>query len=210
MAAVPDWIHRRRMTMGLAVFFVGWYVLQLSILQLFGENVARWWFYFEPPPDAVSPGMLLSPLSHKLDTLTHLGSNLLFLIVAGGVVEPYIGRDRILILVVGLGYLGTYLTNITAFIHQLWIVVGASGGVLALWAYAGLRMRRHAVGYIFQGFTWSPEGLESVLSVTFLIGIPVFFFHQVFWISQPHPGHIIGLLLGILYYAGEGAFGQLE
>lgn len=203
MGAVSIWIRRRRSTLALAIFFVVWYSLQLSIFQLFGEDVARWWFYFELPPDAVSAGIVFAPISHELDTLTHIYGNLLLLFVAGGVSEPHIGNKRILILVVCFGYLSIYLANATAVVHHLWIFAGASGGILALWAYAGLRMRHHAAEYISDGITWSRRSAETVGSVILLLGIPALFLHQLVWIDQPHSGHIIGLLLGTLYYIGE-------
>jgi membrane associated rhomboid family serine protease len=141
-------------------------------------------------------------------TVTHLGGNILFLTLAGGVVEPYIGEKRVLLLVLGVGFLGTYLANVTAVVHHLWILAGASGGILALWAYAGLRMRRHITEYLADGVTWSRRGVETVGSVALLIGIPVFFVHQLLWLDQPHSGHLIGLVLGTLSYAGESVSGD--
>jgi len=204
------WFRRRRLTLGLAIFFIVWYSLQLSILHLFGEDVARWWFYFEHSADVVSAGIVLAPLSHELDSLTHITGNFGFLLIAGGVAEPHIGKKRILILVIGLGYLSIYLANATAAVHHLWMLAGASGGILALWAYAGLRMRHHATEYLSDGITWSLRSAETAGSVILLIGIPAFFFHQLVWIDQPHSGHIIGLLLGILYYIGEPYFSSME
>ena len=210
MGAVSMWLRRRRLTQGLAIFFVVWYLLQLSVLHLFGEDVARWWFYFEHPPDVISAGMLFAPISHDLNTLTHITGNFLFLFISGGVAEPHIGKKRILILVIGLGYLSIYLANATAIVHHLWMLAGASGGILALWAYAGLRMRHHAAEYLSDGITWSHQSAETVGSVVLLLGIPAFFFHQLVWIDQPHSGHIIGLLLGILYYIGEPYLSQIK
>ena len=139
----------------------------------------------------------------KLDTLTHITGNLLVLFMAGGVAEPYIGKKRILILVIGLGYLSIYLANATVVVHHMWMLAGASGGIFALYAYAGLRMHHHAAEYFSNGITWSREGVEAVGSVVLLLGIPIFFLHQLVWINQPHSGHIIGLLLGIIYYISE-------
>lgn len=112
MQAVSTWICRRPWTLGLAVFFLTWYGLQLGVFHFVGENTARWWFYFEKPPNAISPGMLFAPLSHDMYGLGHITSNVVLLLIVGGVAEPYIGRGRILVTVIGLGYLGTYLANI--------------------------------------------------------------------------------------------------
>lgn len=197
MSRVTGWARRRRWTLSLAIFFSAWYILQLSVFQVFGEGVARWWFYFEQPPNSVSPGVLLAPLSHDMYTFTHIGANLVFLLIAGGLVEPYAGKEEVLISVIGLGYLGVYLANVTAVVHKFWILAGASGGILALMAYAGLELRQQKRE---PGSLLSPEGVEAVGATFVLLSIPVFLIHQIFFVNQPHSGHVIGLLLGCSYY----------
>lgn len=199
MNALSLWVRRRRWTLGLAVFFIGWYLLQLGVFQLYGEDVARWWFYFERPLSTGSPGMVLAPLSHDMLRFAHLGANLLLLAVAGGLVEPYIGKNRVLLLVIGVGYLGIYLANATALFHQRWMLAGASSGIFALWAYAGLQMRPLATE--FDGLAWS--SVEKAGALALLIGIPVFLVHQTLLIDPPHGAHIIGLVLGCLYFGVE-------
>jgi membrane associated rhomboid family serine protease len=210
MVAVSSWVRRRRWTLGLALFFVSWYILQLGVFQLFGEDFAQWLFYFELPVDEVSPGIVLAPISHDMVNLTHLCGNLVFLIIAGGLSEPYIGKTRILVLVFGLGYLGLYIANATAVFHHLWMIAGASGGILSLWAYAGLRIRHQAVGNLSEGLTWSRQSVETITGMLLLLGIPAFLIHQTLVIDQPHSGHLIGLFLGCLYYGGEVYLGHTD
>lgn len=204
------WVCRRPCTLGLAVFFLAWYLLQLGVFHLVGENVARWWFYLEPPPNTVSPGILFAPLSHDFNNLTHIGSNVFLLLVVGGASEPYIGKDRIMVTVIGLGYLGTYLANCTIILHKIWIVAGASGGILALGAYTGLRLRHHSYENALAGLTWSWQGVETIVWLSLLVGIPIFLIHQTVLIAQPHSGHVIGLILGCLYYGIEAYAGGPE
>jgi hypothetical protein len=111
MGEVLGWIRRRRLTLSLIVFFLGWYGLQLSVLTIFGEDVAQWWFYFGKPPDTLSPGIIFGPISHDMSNLTHIGGNIFFLFIAGGFAEPYIDGKKILYVVFGLGYLGTAVLN---------------------------------------------------------------------------------------------------
>lgn len=210
MGALSRWVRHRRLTVGLAIFFIIWYCLQLSILHLFGEDVAQWWFYFEHRPNLISPGVVLAPVSHNLNTLSHLAGNVIVLVIAGGIAEPHIGKKRILTLVIGLGYLSIYLANVTVVIHHKWMLAGASGGILSLWAFAGLWMRGHAAELLSEGVTLSRRGVEGLGSVVLLLGIPVLFFHQLTWVDQPHSGHVIGILLGILYYIGEHHFNQID
>lgn len=203
MQVVREWGRRRPWTLGLAAFFLAWYILQISVFHLAGEDVARWWFYFQKPPNIVSSGVLLAPLSHDFYTLTHIGSNVPLLLVVGGIAEPYIGRDRILITVLGFGYLSVYLANGTAVVHKMWMLAGASGGILALGGYTGLYLRHEAFDYMKDGLMASWQGVETVVVMTLFLGIPVGLFHQTVWISQPHSGHTLGLLLGCVYYGVE-------
>lgn len=205
MEEVLGWVRRRWLTLDLIVFFVGWYSLQLSVLTLFGEDVARWWFYFEKPPNTVSPGVIFGPISHDMYTLTHIGSNVFFLFVAGGFAEPYIGEKKILYVVFGLGYLGTYLANVTASLHQLWMVAGASGGILALCAYAGLKLRHRAYEYQ-SGVVISRGGVEQITAVLLILGLPAFLLHEAVLTTQFHSGHVIGLVLGCLYFGYQEYF----
>lgn len=199
-----DWVRRRPVTVGLGVFFISWYLLQLSVLHVYGDDVARWWFYFEKPPDTVSPGMVFGPISHDMWSLTHISANVGLLLVAGGFAEPYIGKQKILFIIFGLGYLGTYLANLTVLIHLRWMIAGASGGILALWAYAGLRLRHKA--YRFRdGVGWSAKGLETYIAVVLLLGIFPFLLHELFLQVPPHSGHLIGLATGCVYFGYEAS-----
>ncbi|WP_435093386.1 hypothetical protein [Halorubrum sp. N11] len=161
MDDIIEWVQRRRLTLSIIVFFLAWYGLQLSVSHLLGANTARWWFYLQKPPNIVSPGILFASISHDMSTLTHISSNILFLFVAGGIAEPYFDKKDIIYTVFFLGYLGTYLSNMTAFIHQFWIFAGASGGILAFWAYAGLKLR-HKVGGYTSGVEISRESVEQI------------------------------------------------
>lgn len=202
MVKAWEWVRRRPLTLGIIIFFAGWYVLQLSVLSFFGADVARFWFYIEKPPNVVSPGILLGPISHDITSPTHIGANILFLLIAGGFAEPYIGQKKILYLIFGLGYLGTYLANITAFIHQFWVLAGASGGVLALWAYSGIKLRHKAYDY-GTGLEFSRDGIERITAFVLILGIPAFFLHEGVLAAQVQSGHVIGLLLGCLYFGYE-------
>lgn len=205
MDGVWGWIRRRQLTMGLIVFFVGWFGLQLIVYYLYGETVAHWWFYLEKPPNTLSTGIIFGPISHDMNTLTHIGSNIFFLLIAGGFAEPYIAEKKLLFVVFGFGYLATYLANATAVIHQLWMVAGASGGILALWAYAGLKLRHKA--YKFRtGMEFSRDGIKQFTAFFLMLGIPAFLLHEAVLTTQFHSGHVIGLLLGCMYFGYDYYF----
>lgn len=207
MQMVTVWLRRRPATILLITFFTIWYALELVVLHLVGGSAARWWFYLEQPPNHISPGLLLAPISHDLHTVTHIGSNVALLLFAGGVAEPYVGWRRVLLLVVGAGFIGTYVANMTVLFHQVWIVAGASGGILALWAYSGFRLGRQAVVRTLDRVEWSRRQIETGGMVMLLVGTPGLLYQQVVLIDQPHSGHVIGLLLGCLYYGIETVVG---
>jgi hypothetical protein len=206
MRAVSDWFRRRPTTVALIVFFLGWYGLELAVFNIFGEGAARYWFYIEQPPNHISPGLLFAPVSHDLYSLTHIGANVGLLLFAGGVAEPYIGWRRVLLLVIGLGFIGTYAANLSVAVHRMWIMAGASGGILSLWAYSGISLVGLAHKRCANGWADSVSGVETIGMVALSIATPVFLFHQAMWIPRLHSGHVIGLLLGLVYYISEIGF----
>lgn len=201
-----SWIKRRQTTIGLAAFFSVWYLFQLVIFSQLGEELAIWLFYFEQPPDALSPGVIFAPISHDFSKLTHLGGNLIFLVVAGGLAEPTIGGRKLLAIVLGIGYVGTYLANATVFIHGLWMVAGASGGILGLWAYTGLLHRPQFREFTNEKWGLSSEGIERIAAVTILISVPIFTIYEIFIQGRFHSGHTIGIILGGGFYYLETRF----
>lgn len=202
MQVVRDWIRKRPATTGLAVFFVSWYVIQLAVLHAFGTGTARWLFFTELPErltltTIVTPGLLLSPLSHDMTTLTHIGGNIGFLLVVGGVSEPYIETWKIPGLVVGGGYVGMVVTMLTAPILQFWPLAGASTGITILWGYTGLRMADKF------GLVTAPSlnKAEKTVIWPLVFGIPIILLYEAR--LNGNMSHLIGIVLGVLYFYME-------
>lgn len=147
--------------------------MQLVVFHRMREQFAHWLFHFKQPPEHVSPGILLAPISHDFSTLTHISGNLIFLLIAGGLIEPYIGGRKVALVVLGLGTLSIWLANSTAVFHQLWIIAGASGGVLALWAYTGIGKRQQASEYREGPRIMSKAGVEAIAAIMILVATPV-------------------------------------
>lgn len=201
MGEANDWIRRRKYTFGLAIFFVLWYTIQLTVQHIYGEDMAAWWFYFEHTNSGTpifTPGTLGAPLSHDMADLTHITGNLAFLIFAGGLIEPRIKGRKIWIIVIGLGYFGMYLANATVPIHQFWNLAGASAGVLSLWAFGGLEMRELVFGDRQIDSNPSLEWIERFAAMMLILGPPTILFHET--IIRVHSGHAVGILVGYLYY----------
>lgn len=203
MVNLTDWVERRKITFGLSVFFILWYVLQLVIFNWMGESFAHWLFYFEKPPNHVSPGNVLAPISHDFSTLTHIGGNLPLLFVAGGFIEPYIGGKKLAAIVIGASTFSIWFANGVAIFVELWILAGASGGVLALWAYAGLKKQKLARKYQDGPEGLTSKGIETVAAVLLLVAIPIFPLYETFVLGSFHSGHTIGILLGVALYFAE-------
>lgn len=192
---ICSWLHRRRMTVVLAVGFAGWYVVQLAVVTLFGWSMAVWLFYIEDPSAVATPGLLFAPISHQLDTTTHLLGNLAFLVMVGSLVEPRLGARRIFALVIGLGYIGTYVTLILSSVIGGWVIAGASVGIFALLGYAGLACRGCAWLLLTRG-SISSETVAAVVALAMVPLIPLFEATT----GTLNPGHTIGLGLGIAAY----------
>lgn len=196
------WLKQRPATIGLVIFFLLWYGLEMTTVHHFGRDAAVWMFLSEHPPE-LKPGYFLSPLSHDIDALTHILGNTVLLFIAGGLAEPHIGKERVVLTVIGLGYLSTLLAHLVSPIFQLWIVAGASGGILALWAYSGLRTIHLVRDFRYSEYQSWREGVESVGAVFLFLSPPVMFLHQTVWISNVHTGHAFGILVGWLYFVYE-------
>lgn len=201
MEDLTDWVRRRSATISLVIFFLFWYAIQFAVLKYYGEEIATWWFYFEHTSSGtpiLSPGLLLAPISHHLYHLTHIIINILLLLLAGGFVEPHIKKRYIGILVVGFGYFGMYLANATFLIHGFWNIAGTSGGILSLWAFAGLKKRELIFGDRQIESIFSSEWVEQYVAIILLFGTPVLLLHET--AISFHSGHAVGILLGYLYY----------
>lgn len=199
-----EWLKRRKSTISLVSFFISWFVVQSVVFQVFGRETAAWWFYIEYPP-RITPGILFSVVSHDFTTFTHIGANTVLLTVVGGFGEPYIGQERVVFSVVGLGYLGILLANLLALIlgQGLWIFAGASAGVLSLLAYTGLRNRKKASDLGSEESFWSSQEMENFVALFLLFAIPGLLVYEVLLNTPTNSSHVIGILLGSAYFGVE-------
>lgn len=196
MRELRGWIERRSATIGLALFFLIWYVIELAVLHRYGETFARWLFYTDLPP-RITGGLVFSPISHDFYDLTHIGGNLVMLLGIGGLVEPYTGEWKVPGLVIIGGYIGTFVTMATATVHHFWPIAGASTGVLLLWGYAGLRM-------------WSEldfssdiqlDGVEAYATLFLVTAIPAIPLYEL--LVNGNMSHLTGMVLGVVYFGFE-------
>lgn len=203
LTQIRKWIEERPATIGLALLLTAWFGMQQIVFHHYGQETARWWFYFEQPPKHISPGMLFSVISHELQNLTHIGSNIVLLLFVGLLAEPKIGSKKVAMLVVLVGFVGNYIANLTAPIHQVWTVVGASGGILALVAYTGLVNRNKALEVVNRGLNYSLNGLYEFLYLCILLSIPIIPLYESLILGQFNSGHTVGILLGVIIYFYE-------
>lgn len=198
-----DWIARRPATIAISIFFVIWFGLQLTVMHILGEEVARWWFYAEHnyrfPPE-FQPGFLVSPISHDFHDPMHLLGNFGLLLFAGGLIEPFIGKKKVFVIAIGISYLGTFLANATVFLHDSWTYAGPSVGIFALLSYASLRLVQIVRPFSIPRDTWwgfVKSWSASTIAVIVLVAIG----YEIFinW----NVGHIAGFLLGYVYFGTE-------
>ncbi|AWB28484.1 rhomboid family intramembrane serine protease [Halococcoides cellulosivorans] len=194
MENIRAWISRRRVTFGLALFFTLWFGLELIVYTRFGLETAEYWFYWEKDRFLTSfdPGLVLSPISHELDNFKHILGNVLFLVFAGSVVETEVKESDVFLLVVGFAYLSTLIANITAPIHEVWGIVGASGGIYSLISYGGAMVILDDRELSEGDFIYSVSRLILVLIAAYAL------------LSELKGGgniaHIVGWFCGLIFY----------
>lgn len=205
--SINDWLSKRQVTTTLVFFFIVWYAIQLFTLQRYGSETAVWWFYFTPgrfaSSFAITPGIVFSPLSHDMTNITHLGSNVVVLVIVGSFAEPYIKRRTYLIVLFGVGFLGILFSNVLALnFHSQWSLAGASAGLLSLHAYISLRKRRFLLE--FTQFR-SRATVEWFIVATGLMMIPVVPIYEI--AVSGNIGHALGPILGSLAYLAHSKLG---
>lgn len=201
--SVREWVRNRPATVGLSLFFTAWFAFQLVVLTLYGVETAKCLFYTELPPKwpptLFGPGYLLAPISHEMSVYTHIISNIAFLLLVGGTLEPYVHRRKIPAVVIGGGYVGMIVTMATAPIHGFWPIAGASTGIMILWGYTGLRMW----GELDLPGTFGEKRLERQVAVFVLLAVPAIPLYEVF--IGGNMAHVVGIILGVLYFIVERA-----
>jgi len=192
------WIERRPVTIGLLVFLMLWYGLELVVVRVAGEPAALWWFYWQP--FVVSPGVVLSPISHDVHGLGHLAANAAMLLVVGGYAEPHLDRGELLVILLGLGWLSFVFANLVAAAFGTpWSLAGLSADLLALASYVALRRRRVVFEANVGGLRTSRRW-QWILVTTLLLFVPAV---PVFEVAFDHPtnvGHVMGVVLGCAYF----------
>ncbi|MDZ7731173.1 MAG: rhomboid family intramembrane serine protease [Natrialbaceae archaeon] len=194
-------IRRRPATVALSLFFLLWYCLQLAVASHYGESTATYLFVATKPDTwpfrQIWPGLLLGPISHSLETVTHVIGNVALLAILGAAIEPTIGRTRLVTLVVGMSYASTALAHLTAPLFQSWATVGVSGGVFALMAYSGCVL--WADGHVgLDEPLRSRAGLEAYFATVLVLAVPGVFLYDL--VLTHNAGHVFGIFLGVLSY----------
>lgn len=198
---VVDWVKRGPPSLVLSLLFSVWFGLQLLVLAVYGPEFAKWIFYTELPPtwppSTFDPGYLLSPISHDMFDFTHLTGNIAFLLLVGGLLEPYVNRWKIVGLVIIGSYVGMVVTMATSPVHQFWPIAGASTGIMILWGYTGPRMWYELdLRHRFPG-----ETTEEIVASLVLLAVPAIPLYEVFF--NGNMSHAIGIGLGVLYFLLE-------
>lgn len=210
---VRVWIGTRKATLLLSFGLILWFGIQLAVSSYFGQEAAEWLFYSEKPPGNLSPGSFLSPISHDMDSITHILGNVGLLLAVGSLAEPYIGKSRIIVLVVFIGFFGTVLANSLAIITNIiglslfgWMIAGASGGILSLWAYTSLRLKPLAHEFRYLGIEKSVRGVERFTAAILLISVPAIPVFELIILGMFNSGHTMGLIVGLGAYLFEQRF----
>lgn len=199
MSGTWRWVNHRRYTVGLSTFLVAWFIGQLAVQHAFGTSAAEWWFYWETPdafpPETISPGIFFAAISHQIDRMTHIGSNVGILLLLGAFIEPRITGRKMTRIVIGIGYGSILLANSTAVLHQSWMTAGISGGVFGLMAYTGLS-HAHIIRDSLVSNGNSHERVEWFAVCFSLLAALLIPPCETFLFGGFNSGHTFGILLG--------------
>ena len=199
MGMIANWFNRRLATISIAVFLVIWFGLQLAVLNLYGQETMLRLFYAVPTEHlipAIQPGSFVSGVSHAVHNPSHLFGNLVLLLVVGSLVEPRLGKLRVVFIVIVLGTIAAFLVNLSSPFHGMWMEAGASNGILALWAYAALRLLPLA-RQISRDTMFEPEHVEKTYAGLIVGAFPLVF--VIGLLLEGNPGHFVGILLGLIF-----------
>lgn len=108
-----------------------WYALELFVLQYFGLETSKWWFYARPE---FSPGWVLAPISHSLENIQHILGNTILLLLVGSLLEREMSSREYVGILLGITFLSTLIPIALNILlsNENWFTVGASGGVVGL------------------------------------------------------------------------------
>lgn len=185
-----------------AAFLTAWFAAQLATLHVHGTGTMEYWFMSPVPstyPPELAPGDLLFFLSHDPSRHLHFVGNVVGFVIFGRVFEPVIGWQRVAVLTLVFGAIGSVASNLVfAPIVEMWLMAGISGGVFALIIY--IYLSRDLVKYGLQVITLNnmPESrfIDYIQYATLLMLVGNLVMTQ-------NPGHIAGALLGAAFFAVE-------
>jgi len=198
-------VPKRPGTLILVGFLLAWFLIELLVLYVSGEQTAQWWFYLRKPdvwpPTSFTAGILFSPLSHHLHDFTHITGNVVMLLTIGWFVEPPLGTRKLVGVTVLSAYAGMFLGIVLAPLFRMWPVAGLSGGIYTLLVYSGFTLHDVIDAQVFGSVpNYARRETERYgyvpLAVFFLLlGYEIVFTGNI--------GHTIGLLIGFVYYRVE-------
>lgn len=194
---------------------VTWYYAQIAAQLLLNWNSARLAYWFTTNTTmTLTPGMVLALISHAfLPNIGHILGNLLGLAIVGGASERHMSPKEFLGFFVVIGYssihLSTFFTPNGTF--------GASGAIFGYVGFYSIHMLcRHRERLAFQKYDWeilpTDKQTRRYYKGMLVLLVPpmlfVFFSGQLYGVFSAGRsdvfGHLVGLVLGILWALWRG------
>lgn len=204
-------ISRYSTTILLAEFLVLWWLFQVASFQFWLDPATYKWLFTVEQLTQITPGWILSAVSHGLDPFAHLIPNVGMLLLFGGLSEPHLRtRDYLLFFV---------LTGIVA--SPLFLLLGAGSGnvagasapIFGFAMYGPYHYVRDHQDRLSLGDDSTLRSIFTLWMILLPIGVVIHVILQLLGL-QPRgdaavESHAIGLLAGFLLVYLQPAFLKL-
>lgn len=167
---LDGFVGKRQITTYFTIFLFFWWVSQHIVFSFTSLETHQWIFSFESI-SRPSPGWILSPFSHQLWNPTHIGGNIIGLLIFGGLSEPHLKARYFLGFSILVGLISHPIFHLL--FENAGSVVGASAIVFGLIMYGPNHyVRSHDLIWNKPGYSALVVVIRNVFRIIIIFLLP--------------------------------------